>query len=60
MIASPCNKVCVMDTEQRYCLGCSRTLAEIAAWGSMTDEEQRAVLEQLEQRRNNSRSKMHE
>jgi hypothetical protein len=49
-----------MDAEQRYCLGCRRTLTEIAAWGSMTDEEQRAVLKQLEQRRNNSRSRMHE
>jgi len=49
-----------MDAEQRYCLGCKRTLAEIAAWGSMTDEEQRAVLNQLEQRRNNSQSKMRE
>ena len=49
-----------MDAEQRYCLGCWRTLPEIAAWGSLTDEEQRAVLRQLEQRRNISRSKMPE
>jgi hypothetical protein len=60
LIASPCNKVCVMDTEQRYCLGCWRTLAEIAAWGSMTDEEQQAVLKQLERRRNISRTRMRE
>ena len=60
MIASPCNKVCVMDAEQRYCLGCRRTLKEIAAWGSMTDEEQWAVLENLTQRGNTSRSRMPE
>jgi hypothetical protein len=60
LIASPCNKVCVMDAEQRYCLGCRRTLEEIAAWGSMTDEEQRVVLEKLERRRNYSRSRMRE
>jgi uncharacterized protein len=60
LIASPCNKVCAMDTEQRYCMGCSRTLAEIAAWGSMTDEQQLAVLKQVEQRRNISRSRMRE
>ena len=58
MIPSPCNKVCAMDAERRYCLGCRRTLEEIAAWGSMTDEEQRAVLKRLEQRRNISRSRM--
>ena len=40
-----------MDAEQRYCLGCWRTLAEIASWGSMTDEEQRAVLARLDERR---------
>ena len=39
-----------MDAEQRYCLGCRRTLAEIAAWGSMTDQAQRAVLAQLDER----------
>jgi predicted Fe-S protein YdhL (DUF1289 family) len=60
LTASPCNKVCAMDAEQRYCLGCWRTLAEIAAWGSMTGKAQRAVLKQLEQRRNISRSRMRE
>jgi len=49
-----------MDAEQRYCLGCRRTLEEIAAWGSMTDEERQAVLKRLEQRRNISRSRMRE
>ena len=39
-----------MDAEQRYCLGCRRTLDEIASWGQMTDAEQRAVLAQLPQR----------
>ncbi|HEU4647049.1 MAG TPA: DUF1289 domain-containing protein [Burkholderiales bacterium] len=43
-IASPCNKVCVMDAEQRYCLGCRRTLEEIARWSTLSDEERRAVL----------------
>ena len=50
-IASPCNKVCVMDAEQRYCLGCQRTLDEIARWGEMSDAERRAVLEALAARR---------
>ena len=49
-----------MDAEQRYCLGCWRTLEEIAAWGSMTDEQQLAVLKQVEQRRIISRSRMRE
>jgi len=51
LIASPCNKVCVVDPEQRQCIGCWRTLEEIAGWPSMTEEEQRAVLTRLEERR---------
>ena len=48
---SPCNKVCVMDAEGRYCLGCARTLDEIARWGEMSDAERNAVLAQLPARR---------
>jgi hypothetical protein len=36
-----------MDAEQRYCAGCLRTLAEIAGWGEMSEDEQAAVLAQL-------------
>ena len=44
MIASPCTKVCVMDAEQRYCLGCGRSLDEIARWAQMSDADvQKAV-----------------
>ena len=50
-VESPCTRVCVMDGDKRYCLGCWRTLQEIVDWGSMRDEEQAAVLAQLERRR---------
>ena len=40
-----------MDGDKRYCLGCQRTLAEISTWGSMSDDEQAAVLAQLPARR---------
>lgn len=40
-----------MDAEQRYCLGCKRTLDEIARWGQMNDDERRAVLERLASRK---------
>lgn len=51
-VPSPCNKVCTMDPEGRYCIGCRRTLEEIADWGAMTDDERRAVLARLEARAN--------
>jgi len=50
-LKSPCNKICVVDPDQRQCIGCWRTLEEIAGWATMTDEAQRAVLALLEERR---------
>lgn len=44
---SPCTKVCGMDADSRYCLGCKRTLAEIARWGGMSDAERATVMAQL-------------
>ncbi len=44
---SPCNKVCVMDAENRYCRGCRRTLDEIARWSQMSGAEREAVLAAL-------------
>jgi predicted Fe-S protein YdhL (DUF1289 family) len=48
---SPCTKVCVMDADNRYCLGCQRTLGEIARWGGMDDAERAAITAQLPARR---------
>ncbi len=48
---SPCTKVCVMDADNRYCLGCKRTLGEIACWSEMADAERAAVMAQLSARR---------
>ena len=36
-----------MDAENGYCLGCKRTLDEIARWGQMTDQERAKVMAQL-------------
>ncbi len=44
---SPCTKVCVMDEDNRYCLGCKRTLGEIARWGEMRDDERASIVAQL-------------
>ena len=52
---SPCSRICVMDGEQRYCLGCWRTLDEITRWGAMDDAEQAAVLKKIERRRAEAR-----
>jgi predicted Fe-S protein YdhL (DUF1289 family) len=50
-IATPCVQVCVVDGESGLCLGCFRTLAEVAGWAAFSDPERDAVLADLPQRR---------
>ena len=50
-VASPCVNVCRMDETSGWCLGCRRTLEEIAQWSVMDDESKRAVWGQLRRRR---------
>jgi uncharacterized protein len=45
--SSPCMNVCVLDSE-RVCVGCGRTLEEIARWGRMSAAEQWVVIERLD------------
>jgi hypothetical protein len=44
---SPCIKVCQMDPRRGLCLGCQRTLDEIARWGGMSDAERERILAEL-------------
>ena len=48
---SPCVKVCVMDPVRDACIGCCRTLQEIALWGRMSEEQREAVMRELPERR---------
>jgi predicted Fe-S protein YdhL (DUF1289 family) len=50
MIDSPCIKVCTMDAGSGLCLGCGRTLDEIARWSSISDPERRAIMRALPSR----------
>ena len=49
-IATPCVKVCVIEPQSRLCIGCLRTLDEIAAWGRMGDDDRRKVMAALPSR----------
>ena len=49
--ASPCINVCQMDAATGWCVGCQRTLDEIARWSSLDEPRRRAVLAVLPQRR---------
>jgi hypothetical protein len=46
-VDSPCVKVCAIHPEERLCVGCFRTLEEIATWSRMTAAERRAVMDDL-------------
>lgn len=47
---SPCTRVCRIDQRTGWCLGCRRTLGEIADWPMLDAEEKRALLARLETR----------
>jgi uncharacterized protein len=46
-VESPCLKVCVMDPASSHCIGCGRTIGEIAAWSRLSDPEKRKVVDAL-------------
>jgi predicted Fe-S protein YdhL (DUF1289 family) len=50
-IATPCIDICAMDSSSGLCLGCGRTLDEIARWGTMREHERAAVMQELEARK---------
>lgn len=45
---SPCVKLCTLDAAGQTCLGCGRTVTEIAAWSRMGDAARRAVMTRLD------------
>lgn len=48
---SPCNLVCTMDATTGWCLGCYRTIGEIAGWSSADRAEKEAIMARIAQRR---------
>lgn len=47
IIESPCVDVCVMDGGTGWCLGCGRTIDEIACWAEYSDQGRTAVMAEL-------------
>jgi predicted Fe-S protein YdhL (DUF1289 family) len=46
-VLTPCVQVCFVDDESGLCLGCFRTLAEIAAWRRLDEATREAVMADL-------------
>lgn len=46
-VQSPCIKICVIHPEERLCVGCLRSIDEIASWSRLSVAERQAVLDDL-------------
>ena len=47
VLETPCVNVCLLDCEFGLCVGCGRTIDEIASWASLSDGERRAIMAAL-------------
>jgi predicted Fe-S protein YdhL (DUF1289 family) len=50
-VPSPCVNVCRMEASSGLCVGCWRTIDEIAAWSKMDDDGKRQVWTAIELRK---------
>ena len=50
-IETPCVKICDIDRPTGLCCGCGRSLAEIAAWSSLSSAERRRIMAELPARK---------
>ncbi len=46
-VASPCIGTCALDPVTGWCLGCGRSINEIAGWGTRAASERRAIRAEL-------------
>jgi uncharacterized protein len=49
-VQSPCIKLCVVHPEERLCVGCFRTIDEIATWSQKTPSERARIMADLPDR----------
>lgn len=49
-IETPCIKICVVEPETGFCIGCGRTRMEIAEWIGMTVHARHSVIKTLPER----------
>ena len=41
---TPCVGICSLDSDTRMCVGCGRTIEEIAVWATLSDGERRRIM----------------
>lgn len=55
-IPSPCISICSIDEQTGFCKGCKRTVAEVAMWLYLSDEQKAGVIKELKERKLSSSS----
>jgi len=49
-VDSPCTKICIIHAAKGLCLGCGRSLSEIAAWNSLSGADRSRLMADLPRR----------
>ena len=49
-VDSPCVKICVIHPTARLCVGCNRSIDEIATWSRLDNAERRRIMAELPSR----------
>tara|TARA_B100001540_G_scaffold312784_1_gene334495 strand:+ start:813 stop:1007 length:195 start_codon:yes stop_codon:yes gene_type:complete len=52
MSKSPCRNICSIHKKTGFCLGCYRTLEEIAIWTKLDNKKKNNIIFQLNDRKN--------
>ncbi len=50
-IESPCVKLCMIHSEYKVCMGCFRTIDEIADWSNFTPARRKELIKSLKDRK---------
>ena len=49
-IETPCVKICVVEPETGFCIGCGRTRMEIGQWLGLDNAQRHTIMQQLPER----------
>jgi uncharacterized protein len=49
-LASPCVRICSLDAAGSLCVGCGRTIEEIANWSALSDDARSTIIGELADR----------
>jgi len=54
-IESPCIGLCQLDQDNKYCIGCKRSIDEIKNWENLNDEKKKIINQRLGKKKNENK-----